>query len=154
MHDSSGRKLSVGDEILTFRYGLCKITAINGDYLMAENDKGSSFGYTQGIFNVEMPEAIKVRSWQELAREAVSIQDACNLSGVVNSFAIVIREVRARLLVENRGGNDNLHVHPIVVVFADKIAHLTNTQTLGLDVVMKAYAQVHKMSENENGKDS
>ncbi len=80
-----------------------------------------------------------VRTWPELAQVALDIQNACNLSGIVISFSKIISEVRARLESEGSGGTDYVNNHPVCVLFADKIAHLTNTQFLGGEVIGKAY---------------
>jgi hypothetical protein len=85
-----------------------------------------------------------MRTWKELAEQALAVQDACNLSGVVISFATIIKEVRARLEEEKQGGTDNVNTHPVCVLFADKIAHLTGTQSLGNDVVSAAYTWAYK----------
>jgi len=59
--------------------------------------------------------------------EAYQVQDACNLSGVVHSFAAMM----SKILDESRArhkGTDWANQHPIAVLFADKIASLTRTQ--------------------------
>ena len=61
--------------------------------------------------------------------EALAVQDACNLSGVVHSFARVFEIIRAE---PGNHGTDYVNKHPVCVLFADKIAHLTGTQYLGL----------------------
>jgi hypothetical protein len=53
------------------------------------------------------------------AREAIVMQDACNLSGVVHAFSRAMSVVR-----ENASGTDEANVHPIAVLFADKIMDL------------------------------
>ncbi len=78
----------------------------------------------------------------KLAREALAVQDACNLSGVVLSWARAISALRSL------GERDE---HPINQLWADKVAHLTGTQTLGHNAVMRAYKRVHELAkEDEN----
>jgi hypothetical protein len=82
-----------------------------------------------------MPRTIK-----ELAQEAINVQDACNLSGVVNGFARSIADLR-----EHVKGSDALASHPISRLWADKIASLTGTQSIGHDAVMRAYTDCHEL---------
>lgn len=81
-------------------------------------------------------------SLADLAREALAVQGACNLCGVAQSFARAMID-----LGEHTRGTDERNTHPISILWADKIAQLTGTQTLGHDVVMRAYTQVHEMTE-------
>ncbi len=65
------------------------------------------------------------RTMVDLAREALQVQDACNLSGVVHSFSRAITRLRVLLEAEGKGGTDNVNTHPVCVLWADKIASLT-----------------------------
>ena len=60
---------------------------------------------------------------QEFCTDALVIQDASNLSGVVQSFATVVRLLwdDARRLHK---GTDWVNGHPIVVLFTDKLADM------------------------------
>lgn len=60
-----------------------------------------------------------------LAREACDVQNACNLSGVVRTYAEVLSALRD---LPECTGNAWLHSHPIAIAFADKIASLTGIQ--------------------------
>ena len=63
------------------------------------------------------------REWED----AMMVQSAVNLSGVVHSFAAMM----CKILDESRArgkGTDWANHHPIAVLFADKVAHLTGTQ--------------------------
>jgi hypothetical protein len=60
---------------------------------------------------------------KELAKLAIDVQDACNLSGVVHSFSTVISELRND---HNIQSTNDLNTHPICVLFADKINQLTS----------------------------
>ncbi len=82
-----------------------------------------------------------MKTIKELAQEAIDVQDACNLSGVVFSFARAMTD-----MCEHVSGTDARNTHPICVLWADKIAHLTGTQGLGNDAVMKAYDEVYKLA--------
>jgi hypothetical protein len=65
------------------------------------------------------------KSMKELAQEALDVQNACNLSGVVHGFSRAIS--RLRELLPN-AGTDEINSHPICVAWADKIASLTGIQ--------------------------
>ena len=82
-----------------------------------------------------------MKTLADLAREALAVQDACNLSGVVHGFSRAITELR---VVLRDPGTDAINAHPVCVLWADKIAHLTGTQSLGNDVVSRAYDWAHK----------
>jgi hypothetical protein len=92
-----------------------------------------------------MTNATNVPSIQKLAADAIDVQNACNLSGVVNGFSRALAALRE--LPEARG-NDWLHAHPIAILWADKIASLTGTQDLGNARVMKAYDEVYKLRDS------
>ena len=67
------------------------------------------------------------RSLAELAKNAIEVQNAVNLSGVVISFARDISRLRV-ILNESLGkdfSTDKLNKHPICVMYASKIDSLT-----------------------------
>lgn len=77
----------------------------------------------------------------KLYKQALDIQDACNLSGVVHTFSKTLHEL-------HEAGLDTKQIreHPISVLFADKIAHLTDTQSFSEncgEVISKAYSECH-----------
>lgn len=84
----------------------------------------------------------KLRTIKELAQEALDVQDACNLSGVVHGFSRMMTDL-CRL--EPELGTDARNTHPICILWADKIAHLTNTQVDNTKRVFDAYAAVNKI---------
>jgi len=84
------------------------------------------------------------RTLQELAKEALEVQDACNLSGVVHGFSRAITDLRKAC---PHLGTDELNHHPICILWADKIAHLTGTQVCGHDTVTDAYPVVSELAE-------
>ena len=57
--------------------------------------------------------------------DAVAVQDACNLSGVVHAFSRFMSDC-----CENGLDTDQRNNHPVSRLFADKIASLTNTQSI------------------------
>ena len=61
-------------------------------------------------------------------QDALTVQSACNLSGVVHSFS----EILSRLVKEaqEKGeGTDWVNQHPICVLFAEQIQHLARGKT-------------------------
>jgi hypothetical protein len=71
---------------------------------------------------------IDERTIAELAKEAIAVQDACNLSGVVHGFSRAITRLRTLLEAQGKGGTDNVNRHPICVLWADKIADLAGRE--------------------------
>ena len=57
-----------------------------------------------------MEEKKTSRSLKELAQEALDVQDACNLSGVVHGWSRSISELRANL---GGAGTDDINNHYI-----------------------------------------
>jgi len=83
------------------------------------------------------------RTIEQLAQEVLDVQDACNLSGVLGSAYRAACDLRRVL----DAGTDTINRHPIMVLWADKIAHLTDTQTIGNDRVSAAYRAVYAIVE-------
>lgn len=65
-----------------------------------------------------------ITTMQAAAAAAVACQDACNLTGVLRSFAEAMTVVRAASTAGGHG-TDWINRHPIAQLFADKIADLT-----------------------------
>lgn len=66
-----------------------------------------------------------MRTIKDLAREALEVQSACNLSGVVHSFSRCMTELRTLLEAEGKFSTDKLNQHPICIMYSSKIASLT-----------------------------
>ena len=60
----------------------------------------------------------------KLAADAIAVQDACNLSGVVHAFS---RAMTA--LCEMGLDTDARNTHPIAILFSSKIASLTGSES-------------------------
>lgn len=69
-----------------------------------------------------------MKELKDLAIEALQVQDACNLSGVVHGFSRAITELRRILENEPEFSTDKLNTHPVCLLWADKIASLTGIQ--------------------------
>ena len=80
-------------------------------------------------------------------QNAVTVQNACNLSGVVSSF----NEVFERIWKEARAlglGTEYVNTHPICVLYADKIQSLTSEASGGFSV---AYSDCDRFGKEEKG---
>ena len=79
---------------------------------------------------------------KEAAEMAISVQNACNLSGVVRSFA-KITEVLWEEANKQGKGTDWVNRHPVSVLFSSKINSLTG----GDNEFSKAYKECMKIIE-------
>ena len=72
------------------------------------------------------------RTMAELAQEALDIQNACNLSGVVHSFHRSMARLYELLRETNPVGlsTSMIRIHPICIMFSGKIASLTNSDNV------------------------
>lgn len=65
------------------------------------------------------------RTMAGLAKEALAVQDACNLSGVVHAFSRSIRRLRELAKAEGIESTDAINRHCICTVWAIAIGRLT-----------------------------
>lgn len=79
-----------------------------------------------------------MRTEKELAAEALAVQDACNLSGVVRAWARATEDLWA---AAGDRGTDWVNTHPVSKLFADKLADMVRRD--GKDVE-SAYAWARK----------
>jgi len=100
--------------------------------------RGRSRGVPQPV------EARDERTLEELAKEALLVQDACNLRGVLGGYRQAM--IRLAELVASPG----FARHPISVLWADKVAHLSGTQFADLDSITKAYAHCKELAEGRH----
>lgn len=83
------------------------------------------YAYDGTIFGTVQVRDSDKRSMKELAEEALFIQNACNLSGLVFGLERTMRRFNAL----NPGmGTDKRNTHPIFVLWTDKLASLTGAQ--------------------------
>ena len=83
------------------------------------------------------------RTIAQLAEEVLAVQDACNLSGVVLAWGRSI--VRLHRLFPDYG-TDAINMHPINQLWADKVAHLTETQDSNSPTLSAAYDCVAELA--------
>jgi hypothetical protein len=74
-----------------------------------------------------------VRTLRDLASEALAVQDACNLSGVLFGWAQALCDLRR---IDPQGAYDKAHWH--TVLWADKVASLTGMPGVDLDLYSRA----------------
>lgn len=74
--------------------------------------------------------------------DAIQVQNACNLKPVVNAFADVLDRIH-KDRAELSESTDWVREHPISVMYASKIASLTDCELF--DVFTKAYSECRKM---------
>jgi hypothetical protein len=63
-----------------------------------------------------------MRTIAELAKEALDVQNASNLSGLIQSWSESIRELRENL---PNAGTDEINRHPINALWSYKVVDLT-----------------------------
>lgn len=81
----------------------------------------------------------EARTLQVLARGAIAVQDACNLTGVLISWADVGLDIRAHLRELGTESTDVANAHPIHRLFASKVHTLTGMGISNLDNFGDAY---------------
>ena len=77
----------------------------------------------------------------QLVDDAIVVQDACNLSGVVHSFSRAITRLRELFPSE---GTDFFNRHPISVMYASKIESLTGSGSM--ERFSKAYDECKQLA--------
>lgn len=77
---------------------------------------------------------------KKLARRALDIQDACNLTALAQGFAPDMLELR-RLV------GSEIATHPITIIWLDKMNSLAGIQELGNERVMEAFTACWKIVE-------
>ncbi len=80
------------------------------------------------------------RTIQELTKEALAVQDACNLCGVAQSFARAMSE-----LMDMTGSTKKVNEHFVTILWLDKMASLAGIQELGNEKVMEAYREARNI---------
>ena len=85
------------------------------------------------------------RTLKEHAKDALNVQNACNLSGVVHSFDKVVTDLWEEA---NRigKGTDWVNTHPIVQAYVDKLASLARVQS-NVNNVFDAFEACRKIAE-------
>lgn len=80
---------------------------------------------------------------QHMAQSALDVQSACNLSGVVRSFAEIVHEMRTEYNMDTPTCNH----HPVCILFAEQIAHLTTGRMIQGDAYSDAYKKCELLAK-------
>ena len=86
---------------------------------------------------------------QQHAKDALDVQNACNLSAVVHSFDAMIYDLWEYANKHNEGTHF-VNTHPIVQAYVDKIASLSRVQQSApdyLDNIFHAFETCRKMAK-------
>lgn len=83
-----------------------------------------------------------MKTIQQLAQEAIEVQDACNLSGVVHAWSRSMTRLCELLPDLGTAGRNQ---HPINVLFSSKVASLTRSEDS--DTFSKAYDACRQLAE-------
>ena len=86
-----------------------------------------------------------VKSLKELAKDALNVQNACNLSGVVHGFSRAMEALYITCPGLRSEDTEKRNRHPIAVLWASKVASLTGCE-YG-DTFSKAYEKVVEITE-------
>jgi len=82
------------------------------------------------------PEERINRMWAD----AIQVQDACNLSGVVHAFSRILAD-----LCKTTQSTKERNTHPVCIMFASKVASLTGCEDL--EAFGKAYEECKRQAE-------
>lgn len=69
-------------------------------------------------------ERLSTRDYQN----AIDVQNACNLSGVVRSFSAVMMRIWSEARATGNNNTDWVNTHPIAVLYSSKITSLTRSE--------------------------
>lgn len=86
-------------------------------------------------------------TYKQAAQAALDVQDACNLSGVLFSFAEVMQFLCDEAHAKNMGTKWKNH-HPIVTLFVDKLADLNDRPSPWTEAYRDAYDECRKMVQD------
>lgn len=82
----------------------------------------------------------------EVAKKVLQVQDACNLTGVMN----LSPEVRQAVIdLTPEGGTDRRNQHPLFQIFIFKLAALAGFEPLDWPGYLKAYQEVQRIAGEE-----
>lgn len=87
------------------------------------------------------------RTLADLAREALQVQDACNLSGVIHGFSRAISQLR---VVCPDQGTEFYNTHPICRLWASKVHDLARLGCSNYERYDAAYTECQRIAEGNN----
>ena len=78
-------------------------------------------------------------------RQAIDVQDACNLSGVVHTFSKVMTKIWEEARTTGSASTEWVNQHPISVLYASKILSLTRAEPDG-----RAFANAYNVCRDRS----
>jgi hypothetical protein len=81
-------------------------------------------------------------------RNALDVQDASNLSGVVLQFARDMRRINEEVRAGG-GGTEQVNKHPVCRLYAEQIAWLTGAGSGDMETYRQAYEACRRKVEEE-----
>ena len=91
-----------------------------------------------------------MKTLKDLAKEAIEIQDACNLSGLIHGWHRSM-EVLWSILRDSGAGTAQINQHPINQLWASKVHDLTGMGLSDTEAFGKAYDACKKLAEVADG---
>ncbi len=85
-----------------------------------------------------------MKTVQDLAKDALFVANACNLTGVVHSFSRAMTDLRA--LYPNEGSRF-FNEHPISIMYSQAISNITGSDSF--TAYSQAYEACKKLTEPE-----
>lgn len=94
-----------------------------------------------------------MKTMQELAKDAMQVQDACNLSGVVHGWSRAMKDLIQNLRDSGQyTGTDQINSHPINRMWASKVHDLTGLGLSDTKTFSDAFDEVLTLIEGESVK--
>lgn len=118
------------------------------DILDPDLDEGSEetpFDELAGICVTIPARVLEWKTWKELAKEAIRIQNSVNMGGVSASFADVVKNVQHLLEKVGKNNTDNVRTHPIVKLWTCKMADLSGLSVSGFADAFEEVEQLASM---------
>lgn len=88
-----------------------------------------------------------MKTMQQLAQEAIDIQDACNAGGLVHGWSRSMSDLQDHL--RNGAGTRDVNEHPITKLWASKLHDLARMGLSDMDEYSAAYEQCKKLAQME-----
>jgi hypothetical protein len=85
------------------------------------------------------------KTMQDVAKDAILVQNACNLSGVVHAFSTAVTVLREQ---RDCTGTTWINEHPVSILFSAKIASLTGVAHIA-EGFEKAYEECEKLAAED-----
>lgn len=93
-----------------------------------------------------------MRTLQQLAQEAINVQDACNLSGVVHGWSRAMEDLCEHLCAS--GGTEHRNTHPINQLWASKCHDLARMGMSDYEQYGNALKICYELAKGEPTRDT